>query len=637
MYGFVRVAAAIPKLEVGNCVYNSNEILQLIREAAKRKVKILTFPELCLTGYTCGDLFYQSTLLTTAENSLKHILTETKSIDMFITVGLPVGYKNRLYNCAAAIYKGKIVGLVPKIFIPNQREFYEKRWFDSGKNLKNLTLNLCGQSVAFGSDLLFTFTNFKNLMVGIEICEDVWSVIPPSSYQVQAGATVILNLSASNELVSKSAKRENLIKEHSSRITATYVYSSAGFYESTTDLVFSGHSLICENGTTLAESTKFSMDNQLVVCDTDIELLTQIRYSDSAPENCDDNFKFLAVDLQNEEFPVERFVWKKPFIPQNVEEVNPLCEELFMIQLSGLAKRLSFTKIKKSVIGISGGLDSTLALLCIVKAYDYLKLDRAGIIGVTMPGFGTTDRTYNNALSLMEALGTTVREISIKKACLQHFEDIGHDSNVHDVTYENAQARERTQILMDLANKESGLVIGTGDLSELALGFATYNGDHMSMYGVNAGIPKTLVRVLVEWVAASDLLDSSSAKILLDIVNTPVSPELLPPSGDDTISQVTEEIVGPYELHDFYLYYVLKYGFSPKKIIFLAELAFQGEFDRETITKWLKIFYRRFFTQQFKRSCLPDGPKVLDISLSPRGDWRMPSDASYELWLADIE
>ena len=638
MYGFVRCASAVPKLRVADCKYNTGEIIKLISAAAQKDVELLVFPELCITGYTCSDLFFQSSLLTAAEESLSAIAEASRGKNIVAVVGLPINIGNSLYNCSVAIYDGDILGAVTKTYIPNYGEYYEKRWFKSGKGLKG-GIALCGQSVPIGTNLLFAAEGIENFTFGIEICEDLWAAIPPSSRLALAGAAIIVNTSASNELATKNEYRTSLVANQSARCICGYVYSSAGIGESTQDMVFSGHSLICENGSLLIEGDRFSLDSSLIMADIDTELLVNDRRKNtsfSEGSSFDPEIISFGMYERNKD-DLERFIRPQPFVPNDDRELNSRCSDIFNIQAAGLVKRISHTKAKSLVIGISGGLDSTLALLVAVKACDYLDMGRKSVIGVTMPGFGTTDRTYNNAISLMGALGVTIREIPIAKATTQHFSDIGHDPDVHDVTYENSQARERTQILMDLANKENGLVVGTGDLSELALGWATYNGDHMSMYGVNSGVPKTLVRMLIKWTVRFGSLDSITTKILKDILDTPVSPELLPPDENDNINQKTEDIVGPYELHDFFLYYVVRCGFTPAKIYFLAKNAFSGVYDETTILKWLKNFYRRFFAQQFKRSCLPDGPKVGTISLSPRGDWRMPSDASARLWLEELE
>ncbi len=641
MYGFIRVGSALPKCKLADCIYNTEELIQILQQANEKQIQILVFPELSITAYTCGDLFFQHSLLEYAEKGLNDIVKASQNTDVFAVVGIPVVIDNQLFNCAVAIYKGDILGVVPKSYLPNYSEFQEKRWFSPAKQLLSNEIVLCGQKVPVGTDFIFKAEQIPYCKIGIEICEDLWSVIPPSSYQALSGATILLNPSASNELASKYDYRKQLISQQSSRCIAAYVYSSSGVGESTQDMVFSGHGLIYENGTLLKESERFIKETQLIYADVDLELLQNDRMKNttfSENQYCHTAFREITFSMkpQTNIEELQRIVKPHPFIPENNEYLDKRCQDIFNIQVAGLARRIEHTKAKSVVVGISGGLDSTLALLVSVKACDYLGISAKHVIGITMPGFGTTDRTYQNALSLMEALGIQTREISIQKAALQHFEDIGHDASIHDVTYENTQARERTQILMDIANKENGFVVGTGDLSELALGWATYNGDHMSMYGVNASVPKTLIRVLVRWIAEYGSLSQKANEILLDVLDTPVSPELLPPDEKGNINQKTEEIVGPYELHDFFLYYVVRFGFSPSKILFLAENAFKGEYERETLLKWLKNFYHRFFMQQFKRSCMPDGPKVGTISLSPRGDWRMPSDAFNHVWVEEV-
>ena len=621
MYGFIRVGAAVPKCKLADSIYNKDKLIQLMQKAAEKQIQVLVFPELSITTYTCGDLFFQFSLLESAQKGLSDIVSASQSIDVFTVVGLPIAADNQIFNCAVVIYRGKILGVVPKTFLPNYGEFYEKR---------------------IGADLLFTAEQIPYCKIGVELCEDLWSPIPPSSYQAVAGATILLNPSASNELATKYDYRKKLISQQSSRCIGAYVYASSGVGESTQDMVFSGHGIIYENGSLLAESKRFLRESQIIYADVDLELLANDRRKNSSFMDCQiplPSYREITFSMKPQSVieQLERVIKPNPFVPDTNAFLDQRCQDIFNIQVVGLARRIEHTQVKSIVIGISGGLDSTLALLVAVKACDYLKFSRNHVIGITMPGFGTTDRTYHNALSLMEALGVQIREISIQKAALQHFEDIGHDVSIHDVTYENTQARERTQILMDIANKENGLVVGTGDLSELALGWATYNGDHMSMYGVNAGVPKTLVRILVQWVAQYGSLSQVAKDILSDVLDTPVSPELLPPDEKGNINQKTEEIVGPYQLHDFFLYYVVRFGFSPSKILFLAEQAFAGEYDKATLLKWLKNFYRRFFSQQFKRSCLPDGPKVGTISLSPRGDWRMPTDAFYRIWMEELE
>ena len=642
MYGFIRVGAAVPKCKLADSIYNKDKLIQLMQKAAEKQIQVLVFPELSITTYTCGDLFFQFSLLESAQKGLSDIVSASQSIDVFTVVGLPIAADNQIFNCAVAIYRGKILGVVPKTFLPNYGEFYEKRWFSSASELISKEITLCGQKVPIGADLLFTAEQIPYCKIGVELCEDLWSPIPPSSYQAVAGATILLNPSASNELATKYDYRKKLISQQSSRCIGAYVYASSGVGESTQDMVFSGHGIIYENGSLLAESKRFLRESQIIYADVDLELLANDRRKNSSFMDCQiplPSYREITFSMKAQSVieQLERVIKPNPFVPDTNAFLDQRCQDIFNIQVVGLARRIEHTQVKSIVVGISGGLDSTLALLVAVKACDYLKFSRNHVIGITMPGFGTTDRTYRNALSLMEALGVQIREISIQKAALQHFEDIGHDVSIHDVTYENTQARERTQILMDIANKENGLVVGTGDLSELALGWATYNGDHMSMYGVNAGVPKTLVRILVQWVAQYGSLSQVAKDILSDVLDTPVSPELLPPDEKGNINQKTEEIVGPYQLHDFFLYYVVRFGFSPSKILFLAEQAFAGEYDKATLLKWLKNFYRRFFLQQFKRSCLPDGPKVGTISLSPRGDWRMPTDAFYRIWMEELE
>ncbi len=640
MHGIIRVGSAVPKLKVSDCIYNRKKILELIKLAEKKGVKALCFPELCTSAYTCADLFFQSKLISECEKSVFFLLKESKNIDMLIAVGAPVVCSGRLFNCAVIINRGTIIGIVPKTYIPNYNEFYEKRWFSPAFELSEKETQYCGQIVPIGNDIIFVSEKDKNFSIGFEICEDLWAPIPPSSFAATSGATVLFNLSASNELAAKNDYRNSLVSAQSASKISAYIYTSAGIGESTQDLVFSGHSVIYENGVKLSETERFSQDSQLIFADIDTELLSNDRRKNTSfftKGYEQKSFRYVNFSVsESRASGLARPIARKPFVPSDNGKLNERCSDIFNIQLVGLSKRFVHTKSKKFVIGISGGLDSTLALLVTAKASDFIGISRSSIIGVTMPGFGTTDRTYNNALNLMNSLNITTIEISIKNACIQHFKDIDHDISVHDVTYENTQARERTQILMDIANKENGIVVGTGDLSELALGWATYNGDHMSMYGVNSGIPKTLVRVLVKHVADSKYLDNKSNRILADILDTPVSPELLPPSDSGEMIQKTEDIVGPYELHDFFLYYVVRFGFSPSKILFFAEHAFNGVYSREILIKWLRNFYRRFFSQQFKRSCLPDGPKAGTINLSPRGDWRMPSDAEGRIWLEEV-
>ena len=637
-YGFVKVAAAVPLVQVADCFYNIEKIEGLMRQASEKGVQIIAFPELSVTGYTCLDLFAQQTLLNGAEAALLQLVSNTADLDILTIVGVPLRTENRLINAAVVFQKGAIRGVVPKTYLPNYKEFQEQRWFTSATELRESTISIGKEEYPMGSHLLF---RSGRLTAGIEICEDLWVPVPPSSLLTMEGANIIFNLSASNELIGKHAYLRSLICQQSARCMAGFVYASSGFGESSTDLVFAGNGIIAENGNLLAESPRFTMEEQLVISEIDIETLqndrqvnTSFMYGTSGlPKE-----KAQVVDFQvriPDGFSLTRPVDPHPFTPSG-EALKERCEEIFHIQVAGLAKRLVHAHAQTAVVGISGGLDSTLALLVTVMTFDALKMPRGQIIGITMPGFGTTDRTYTNACDLIRSLGVTLKEIPIKEACLQHFRDIDHDPSVHDVTYENSQARERTQLLMDVANQKNGLVIGTGDLSELALGWATYNGDHMSMYGVNGSIPKTLVKYLVEWVA-NHKVDDASRLTLLDIVDTPISPELIPADENGNIKQKTEDLVGPYELHDFFLYHFLRFGSHPSKIYFLAQKAFAGIYDNATVKKWLYTFCRRFFQQQFKRSCLPDGPKVGSVSLSPRGDWRMPSDAVSRLWLEEIE
>ena len=637
-YGFVKVAAAVPLVQVADCFYNIEKIEGLMRQASEKGVQIIAFPELSVTGYTCLDLFAQQTLLNGAEAALLQLVSNTADLDILTIVGVPLRTENRLINAAVVFQKGAIRGVVPKTYLPNYKEFQEQRWFTSATELRESTISIGKEEYPMGSHLLF---RSGRLTAGIEICEDLWVPVPPSSLLTMEGANIIFNLSASNELIGKHAYLRSLICQQSARCMAGYVYASSGFGESSTDLVFAGNGIIAENGNLLAESPRFTMEEQLVISEIDIETLqndrqvnTSFMYGTSGlPKE-----KAQVVDFQvriPDGFSLTRPVDPHPFTPSG-EALKERCEEIFHIQVAGLAKRLVHAHAQTAVVGISGGLDSTLALLVTVMTFDALKMPRGQIIGITMSGFGTTDRTYTNACDLIRSLGVTLKEIPIKEACLQHFRDIDHDPSVHDVTYENSQARERTQLLMDVANQKNGLVIGTGDLSELALGWATYNGDHMSMYGVNGSIPKTLVKYLVEWVA-NHKVDDASRLTLLDIVDTPISPELIPADENGNIKQKTEDLVGPYELHDFFLYHFLRFGSYPSKIYFLAQKAFAGIYDNATVKKWLYTFFRRFFQQQFKRSCLPDGPKVGSVSLSPRGDWRMPSDAVSRLWLEEIE
>ena len=641
-YGFVKVAAAVPAVKVADVEYNVQQIESLIAQAEGRGIEVMVLPELCMTGYTCQDLFKEQALLDRAEQGVMLLLDFTRKLDIITVVGVPVVINSLLYNCAAVIQAGQLLGIVPKTYLPSYGEFYEKRWFASAQDLNPTDIYFAGSSVHVSAEPQI-FVTGDGVKFGIEICEDVWAPIPPSNNLALAGADIILNLSASDEVIGKHQYLKSLVAQQSARTISGYVYASCGFGESTQDVVFGGSTLIFENGRQLSEGTRFSIQPQIQASQIDVEKLRAERRANTTFINAQRGAEARLITCKAvapKEFELLRDIDPHPFIPKG-EDMASTCEEILNIQVAGLAKRLYHINAQKAVIGISGGLDSTLALLVTVKAFDKLALDRKGVIGITMPGFGTTDRTHNNALKLMETLGVTIREISIAKAVTQHFEDIGHNPKIHDVTYENAQARERTQILMDVANQENAIVVGTGDLSELALGWATYNGDHMSMYGVNAGVPKTLIRYLVSYVAGE-----MATETLLDIVDTPISPELIPADENGLIKQKTEDLVGPYELHDFFLYYFLRYGFSPSKIFMLAKKAFctpspvdgkEALYDEETVKKWLTVFCRRFFTQQFKRSCMPDGPKVGSVSLSPRGDWRMPSDASYTLWVKECE
>ena len=642
-YGLVKVAAATPPLKVADCAYNADMTIKAIEDAEKESVKILVLPEFGLTGYTCGDLFLQDTLIEGALRQLKRVAASTEGKDVLVTVGLPFMHNSKLYNVAAVIQDGKILGLVPKHFLPNYAEYYESRHFMPGRTAVE-TVDVLGEKVPFGMNILFRCEEFKKLAIGVEICEDLWMPQPPSGSHVLAGATIVLNLSASDELAGKSIYRRDLVKNQSARLVCGYIYADAGDGESTTDLVFSGHNLIVENGTVLEESKMF--ENGMIVSEIDVTKIVNERrrmtsYSSKTDGDTEVSFSYASVRKELERTgelpvtPISRRIPCNPFVPENPEARAEQFEEIMMIQAAGLKKRLLHIGCRCAVIGISGGLDSTLALLITKKAFDMCGFDPAGITAITMPCFGTSKRTYDNAFALTNELGITLEEIDIKEAVRQHFKDIGQSEDKKDLTYENAQARERTQILMDVAGLKGGIVVGTGDLSELALGWATYNGDHMSMYGVNASVPKTLVRGLVRHVA--DTTENEVLRrVLIDIVETPVSPELLP-GKDGEVGQKTEDVVGPYELHDFFLYYMLRFGFGPAKILHLACTAFEGAYDRETVKKWLKVFYGRFFSQQFKRSCLPDGPKVGSVALSPRGDWRMPSDASRESWFRELE
>jgi NAD+ synthase (glutamine-hydrolysing) len=630
MYGFYRIAASVPKVQIANSSKNIEEIIDIFKQESENETSIVLFPELCITGYTVGDLFLNQNLLESQNNALVKLVKKSIGISTIAIVGIVVSFEHRLYNCAAVIQNGKILGIVPKSYLPNKNEFYEKRYFQSGLRLKLKTLKLLSQEIPFGVDLLFSDEN--DITFGIEVCEDLWSILPPSNQMAINGANMIFNLSASNELVGKSSYRQELVKTQSARLVCAYIYSSSGVGESSSDTIFSGDALICEYGSVLAKSQRFCLENQTIRADVDLEKLIWLRnhesyFGDSIPSDV----RVVKFESTVRISKLNRYIDKHPFVPSDEKIKKEVCEEITNIQAHGLIKRLSHINCKKVVIGISGGLDSTLALLATYKAFEILNLDVKGIIAITMPGFGTTSRTKSNAIKLCEALGVTINEIPISDVSLKEFEAIGHDKNIHDVTYENVQARARTVILMNLANKEGAIVIGTGDLSEIALGWCTYNGDHMSMYSLNSGIPKTLISYLVEYFTyMEDIKD-----VLIDILNTPISPELLP-HDSDKISQETESIIGPYELHDFFLYHFIRYGAKPSKILFLASHAFD-EYSEEEIKKWFDIFVKRFFTQQFKRNAMPDGVKVGTISLSPRADWRMPSDASFQEWIKVLD
>lgn len=634
--GYVKVAAATPDIRVADTEYNEASIQGIIDNCKEQDVRIAVFPELCLTGYTCGDLFLQDVLLDNAVRSLVRLVTNSKGSDMLCIVGLPLMVSSRLYNVAAVFQDGDILGIVPKANIPNYSEFYEARHFAAGAGeVTEITLEGYDGPVLFGQKILFECLDMKELVVGVEICEDVWMAVPPSCGHAMSGATVIANLSASDETTGKDIYRTALISGQSARLVAGYIYADAGEGESSTDLVFSAHNIIAENGTVLAEGRRFT--NNCIITELDLgRIVSERRRMTSYMVNdaLQSGYALAGFRMKRIDTKLTRYVDPAPFVPGNKAERDKRCEEILNIQSMGLKKRLVHTNTTSAVVGVSGGLDSTLALLVMARAFDMAGIPREKMTGVTMPCFGTTDRTYSNAVELINRLGASYVEVDIKESVRKHFEDIGQDEGIHDVTYENCQARERTQVLMDIANKQGGMVIGTGDMSELALGWATYNGDHMSMYGVNCSVPKTLVRYLVSYYAETTV-DVKLREVLLDILDTPVSPELLPPE-DGKISQKTEELVGPYELHDFFLYYVMRFGYSPSKIYRLAKRAFDGAYSDDTIYKWLETFYRRFFAQQFKRSCLPDGPKVGSVALSPRGDWRMPSDAVARQWLEEL-
>lgn len=636
-FGFIRVGTIVNKLVLANPLENAKEIIKEIKKANKLGVSIVVTPELSLTGYTCGDLFLQDKLLNDSEKALEEVLEKTKNIDIISILGMPIKHDNQLFNCAIVISKGKILGIIPKTYIPNYQEFYEARWFSSSKDLKSYNIKILGQTVPITTNILFQDKSLKEASFAIEICEDLWTVNPPSNNHALAGATMIFNLSSSNELIGKQEYRKNLVSSQSARTISAYIYASSGIMESTSDILFGGASMIYENGSKLAENKHFEIDSNIITADIDILKLANDRRKNRSYMNMASNTDYIIVkvDMANSIKTLQRDYKEYPFVPSNEQERNKRCEEIIEIQSSALARRLLQLKNPKCVIGMSGGLDSTLAYLVIIKAFEKLNRDNKDIIGITMPGFGTTDRTYQNAVDLIKEYGATLKEISIKEASLLHMKDIGLPETDRSITYENIQARERTQILMDVANMENGLVIGTGDLSELALGWCTYNGDHMSMYAVNTSIPKTLVRYLVAWV--KDTTTGKKKEVLQDILNTPISPELLPPDEAGNILQKTESSIGPYVLHDFFLFHFLRYGATPRKIYTLAKYTFKNSFSTDEIKKWLKVFIKRFFTQQFKRNCIPDGVKVGSISLSPRGDLRMPSDANMEAWLKEID
>ena len=640
--GYIKVAAATPKVKVADTVYNGQLIKALMKECTDNGAKVVVFPELCITGYTCQDLFWQDKLIAAAEDELIGIADYSRGLDGIFFIGLPYEINGMLYNMAAVVSRGEVLAMVPKTFLPNYNEFYEARHFASGENLSTYVTLKNGQQVSVDTDFIFSCKQLPKLKIAVELCEDLWTPNPPSIRHAMSGATVIVNLSASDEVTGKAIYRRELVSGQSARLICGYIYASAGDGESTQDVVYSGHNLICENGNVLAESKRFT--NETIYSEFDVERIETERRR-MTTFVVEDDHRWAEFDLEVKDTTLSRYVNCAPFVPADKTDRDRRCDEILMIQAMGLKKRLEHTNCKTAVIGISGGLDSTLALLVTVRAFDLLGKDHKDIAAVTMPGFGTTDRTYDNAVNLIKCLGATFIEVDIKDAVNIHFRDIGQDPSVHDVTYENGQARERTQILMDIANKENGMVIGTGDLSELALGWATYNGDHMSMYGVNSDVPKTLVKHIVRWAAENRFAGTEVGKVLLDVVDTPISPELTPADSAGNIKQKTEDLVGPYELHDFFLYNVMKFGYSPRKVFFLACKAFNGqksekdgsEYTPEVIAKWLRKFFWRFFLQQFKRSCSPDGPKVGSVALSPRGDWRMPTDAQVKLWLQDLD
>lgn len=642
--GMMRVAVVAPELRVADITFNTDRIIDALQQLSAEGCQCAVFPELAVTSYSCGDLFYQTVLIARAAEALLKIAAATADNGIAAIVGAPIAVDGRLYNTAVFLANGAILGVVPKSYLPNTNEFYEDRWFTPAHANAPQQIIVAGQVVPFGTDLLFRAKNAAHVTLGIEICEDLWAVTPPSFRQATAGATILINPSASTEILGKSDYRRELVKQQAARCLAAYLYAGASANESTTDVVYAGHSLIAENGVILSETERFRFETQWAIADLDLERLQTERLKNSSfsAQTSEAPYRFIPFMLAGRDTPISVATLHRPplaatpFVPTDLTQRARHCQEIFSLQATGLAKRLRHTKVTQVVIGLSGGLDSTLALLVIIRAFDTLKLARSGIVAITMPGFGTTSRTRGNAEKLAEQVGITLRTISIEAAVRQHFHDIGHDEADHSVIYENAQARERTQVLMDVANKIGGLVIGTGDLSELALGWATFNGDHMSMYHVNAGVPKTLVRYLVEWSADNEFSGATST-ILHDICDTPITPELLPLSADQTLVQETEQVIGPYVLHDFFLFYVVRYAYPPRKVFWLACGVFQGRYTEHTILKWLKVFYQRFFAQQFKRSAMPDGPKIGSVALSPRGDWRMPSDASSQLWLSELE
>lgn len=632
-FGFIRTAAATPCVKVADCDYNAENIINCIDEAVRNNVELIVFPELAVTAYTCGDLFGQRSLLEGAIKGIDKIKKHTEGKNIITVVGFPYKYMGNLYNCGAVLYNGMTLAVVPKSFLPNYNEFYEMRWFREALDETKI-INFLGEEVPFGKDVIIQSSFMPEFTLGVEICEDLWSVIPPSLNHALAGALIIANPSAGNEITGKDVYRKSLVESQSARIIGGYVYACAGEGESTTDVVYSGHNLICENGITLSESKRF--ENGIIYGDIDVYKMAGERQRNTSFRTDDSNYTIVEIDFKPNSCDIDRFIDPAPFVPKDLKKRAKRCEEIINIQAYGLKKRIEHIGCKNVVIGISGGLDSTQALIVTARAFELAGMDKKGIIAVTMPCFGTTDRTYNNAVSLVKELGAELIEVNIEKAVMQHFEDIGHNADVHDLTYENSQARERTMVLMNIASKYKGFVVGTGDLSELALGWATYNGDHMSMYGVNCSIPKTLIKYLIQYVADTTE-DKKLKEILIDILDTPVSPELLPPDEKGEIAQITEDVVGPYELHDFFLYNMMRLGFEPDKIYYLSQIAFKDKYDKKTLYKWLRNFYWRFFSQQFKRSCLPDGPKVGSVSLSPRGDWRMPSDASVNEWMKVLD